>query len=211
MSILNEIAASLQTGKRKEVIAKVQQALDEKADAAEILNQGLLAGMDEVGKKFKANEIFVPQVLVSARAMNAGVEILKPFLSEEAAAKRGKICMGTVEGDLHDIGKNLVIMMFEGKGFDVIDLGVDVPAEKFVQTAMEQNCDIIGCSALLTTTMPNMEKVVKEAEKQGIREKVKIMVGGSPVTEEFAKKIGADIYTEDAATAAEAAVQLVSM
>ena len=175
-----------------------------------VLTQGLLAGMDVVGAKFKANEIFVPQVLVSARAMKAGSEVLKPYLSEEGATGRGKIVMGTVQGDLHDIGKNLVIMMFEGKGFEVVDLGVDVAPEKFVQAAIDENADIIGMSALLTTTMPMMGEVVKAAEEAGIRDKVKIMVGGAPVTQEFADSIGADAYTEDAPSAAEKAVEFVS-
>ena len=154
--VLEKISEMLQKGKRKDVAKLCQQAIDEGLEPNVILTQGLLAGMDVVGAKFKANEIFVPQVLVSARAMKAGSEVLKPHLSEEGASGRGKIVMGTVQGDLHDIGKNLVIMMFEGKGFDVVDLGVDVAPEKFVQAAIDENADIIGMSALLTTTMPMM-------------------------------------------------------
>ena len=170
--VLAKISEMLQKGKRKDVAKLCQQAIDEGLEANEILTGGLLAGMDVVGAKFKANEIFVPQVLVSARAMKAGSEVLKPYLAGEESTGKGKIVMGTVQGDLHDIGKNLVIMMFEGKGFEVIDLGVDVAPEKFIQTAIDENADIIGLSALLTTTMPVMGEVVKAAEEAGIRDKV---------------------------------------
>ncbi len=206
MSILNDICENLQKGKAKVVKELVQQAIDEGIDAKEILDQGLLAGMDIVGEKFKNNEVFVPEVLVAARAMNMGASLLKPLLSESGVESVGKVCIGTVKGDLHDIGKNLVKMMMEGKGIEVVDLGTDVDPETYVKTAMEQNCQIICCSALLTTTMPVMGEVVKEAEKAGIRDKVKIMVGGAPVTEAFCEQIGADKYTSDAASAADAAV-----
>lgn len=208
--VLEKISEMLQKGKRKDVAKLCQQAIDEGMDANTVLTKGLLAGMDVVGAKFKANEIFVPQVLVSARAMKAGSEVLKPYLAGEESSGKGKIVMGTVQGDLHDIGKNLVIMMFEGKGFEVIDLGVDVPPEKFIQTAIDENCDIIGLSALLTTTMPVMAEVIKAAEEAGIRDKVKIMVGGAPVTQEFADSIGADAYTEDAPSAAEKALEFMA-
>ncbi|MBQ8052564.1 MAG: corrinoid protein [Lachnospiraceae bacterium] len=208
--VLANISAMLQKGKRKDVARLCQQAIDEGLDANVILTDGLLAGMDVIGAKFKANEIFVPQVLVAARAMKAGSEVLKPYLAGDDASGKGKIVMGTVQGDLHDIGKNLVIMMFEGKGFEVIDLGVDVPTEKFIQTAIEEDADIIGLSALLTTTMPVMAEVIKAAEEAGIRDRVKIMVGGAPVTKEFAESIGADAYTEDAPSAAEKALELIS-
>ena len=210
MDILNQISENLQEGSYKEVADLCQQAIDQGVDPAEILNRGLMAGMDEVGRQFKENEIFVPQVLIAARAMNAGAAVLKPHLTEEAAAKKGKICMGTVKGDLHDVGKNLVIMMLEGKGFEVVDLGVDVGADKFVQTAIDEGCDIIGCSSLLTTTMPVMEEVVKLAETAGIRNRIKIMVGGAPVTPEFAESIHADAFTADAASAADMAVELLA-
>ncbi len=209
-TVLESIAQMLQKGKRKDVAKLCQQAIDEGLEPNVILTDGLLAGMDVVGAKFKANEIFVPQVLVSARAMKAGSEVLKPYLSEENATAKGKVVIGTVQGDLHDIGKNLVAMMFEGKGFDVVDLGVDVSPEKFIQSAIEEDADIIGMSALLTTTMPMMGEVVKEAKKAGIRDKVKIMVGGAPVTQEFADSIGADAYTQDAPSAAEKAVEFVT-
>ena len=208
--VLEKIAEMLQKGKRKDVAKLCQQAIDEGIPANDVLTKGLLAGMDVVGAKFKANEIFVPQVLVSARAMKAGSEVLKPYLAGEETSGKGKVVIGTVQGDLHDIGKNLVIMMFEGKGFEVIDLGVDVAPEKFIQTAIDENCDIIGLSALLTTTMPVMAEVVKAAEEAGIRDRVKIMVGGAPVTQEFADSIGADAYTEDAPSAAEKALEMLA-
>ena len=163
--------------------------------------------MSVIGEKFKNDEIFVPEVLISARAMNMGAQILKPYLAASGVQATGKVCIGTVQGDLHDIGKNLVKMMLEGKGLEVVDLGTDVPAEVFVKTAKEQNCQVICCSALLTTTMGVMADVVKKAEEAGIRDKVKIMVGGAPVNDDFCKKIGADCYTSDAASAANAAVE----
>ena len=206
--LLNEIGVSLEKGKRKLVVQYVQQAIDEGIPAQQILAEGLMPGMDRVGVKFRNNEIFVPEVLVAARAMNAGAELLKPLLAEEGSAAAGKLVFGTVQGDLHDIGKNLVKMMMEGKGLEVVDLGTDVAPETYVQTAIEQGCQVICCSALLTTTMGVMEEVVKKAEEAGIRDKVKIMVGGAPVTEEYCRKIGADKYTPDAASAADAAVEL---
>lgn len=209
MSILVEIGNALEAGKKKLVVQYVQQALEEGLSAAEILTDGLLPGMDRIGVKFRANEIFVPEVLVAARAMNAGAQLLKPLLAEEGSVSKGKMVLGTVNGDLHDIGKNLVKMMVEGKGLEVIDLGVDVAPEAFIQAAVEQNADIIACSALLTTTMPVMEEVVKAAEAAGIRDRVKIMIGGAPVTQEYCDAIGADYYTDDAASAAICAAQIV--
>ena len=205
MAIFAEISQNLQIGRAKLVKELVQKALDEGVKPAEILNEGLLAGMNIVGEKFKNNEVFVPEVLVAARAMNAGAQILKPYLVADGVAAVGKVCIGTVRGDLHDIGKNLVKMMMEGKGLEVIDLGTDVAPETFVQTAIEQECGVICCSALLTTTMGVMAEVVEAAEKAGIRDKVKIMIGGAPVNEEFRREIGADCYTVDAASAANAA------
>ena len=207
MSILNEISENLQKGKAKIVKQLVQQAIDEKVPVDEILNQGLLDGMSVIGEKFKNNEVFVPEVLVAARAMNAGVELIKPLLAAAGVKATGRVCIGTVRGDLHDIGKNLVKMMLEGKGLEVIDLGTDVSPDTFVQTAIDQNCQIICCSALLTTTMSEMENVVKKAKEAGIRDKVKIMIGGAPVTQAFCDQIGADCYTPDAASAADAAVE----
>lgn len=208
MSIYLEISENLQRGKAKIVKELVQKAVDEGLPAAQILNEGLLSGMNIIGEKFKNNEVYVPEVLVAARAMNMGMQVLRPLLIEDGVQSTGKVCIGTVQGDLHDIGKNLVKMMMEGKGLEVVDLGTDVSPETFVQTAIEQNCQIICCSALLTTTMEVMADVVKQAESAGIRNKVKIMVGGAPVTEEFCNQIGADKYTSDAASAADAAVEL---
>ena len=206
MSILAEISENLQKGKAKIVKELVQKALDEGFAPEQILNGGLLHGMGIVGEKFKNNEVYVPEVLVAARAMSMGAQILKPHLAEAGVKATGKVCIGTVQGDLHDIGKNLVKMMMEGKGLEVVDLGTDVPAEKFVQTAIEQNCQVICCSALLTTTMNVMADVVKAADAAGIRDNVKIMIGGAPINQEFCDLIGADCYTVDAASAADAAV-----
>ena len=209
MSTLLQISESLQKGKKKLVVQYVQQALDEGLTPQQILADGLLPGMDEVGKKFRANEIFVPEVLVAARAMNAGAEVLKPLLAESGTQTPGKMVLGSVKGDLHDIGKNLVKMMVEGKGIEVIDLGVDVAPETFVQAAVEHEADIIACSTLLTTTMPAMGEVVEAVKAAGLRDRVKIMVGGAPVTQDFCDSIGADCYTADAATAAICAVELL--
>ena len=207
MVILSDISEKMQQGRGKAVVELVKQAIEEGCDPEKILNEGLLSGMDIIGEKFRNNEIFVPEVLVSARAMNMGAEVLKPYLAASGITNVGKVCLGTVHGDLHDIGKNLVKMMLEGKGIEVVDLGTDVPAEKFVQTAINEKCDVICCSALLTTTMGVMGDVVKAAEAAGIRDKVKIMIGGAPVTEEFCKQIGADAYTSDAASAANVALE----
>lgn len=206
MTILNDISENLQKGKSKIVKELVTQAVEAGIHPEVILNDGLVAGMNIVGEKFKNNEIYVPEVLVAARAMNMGAQILKPLLAASGVVAAGKVCIGTVQGDLHDIGKNLVKMMMEGKGLEVVDLGTDVSPEAFVQTAIEQNCQVICCSALLTTTMGVMEDIVKAAEAAGIRDKVKIMIGGAPVSQEYCDKIGADCYTIDAASAAEAAV-----
>ena len=207
MSILIDISENLQKGKAKIVKELVQQAIDEGMDPQEILG-GLLCGMDVVGEKFKNGDVYIPEVLVAARAMNQGAGLLKPYLAEAGATAKGKVCIGTVQGDLHDIGKNLVKMMMEGKGLEVVDLGTDVSPEAFVNAAIDQNCQVICCSALLTTTMGVMEDVVKKAVELGVRDKVKIMIGGAPVNEDYCKKIGADIYTPDAASAADAAVEL---
>ena len=208
MSILNDISENLQRGKAKVVKELVQQAIDEGIPAQQILDEGLLSGMNVVGEKFKNNEVFVPEVLVAARAMNMGASLLKPLLAESGLKASGRVCIGTVKGDLHDIGKNLVKMMMEGKGLEVIDLGTDVAPETFVETAQKENCSVICCSALLTTTMGVMGDVVKAAEAAGIRDHVKIMVGGAPVTEAFCQQINADKYTPDAATAADVAAEL---
>ncbi|MDE6814580.1 MAG: corrinoid protein [Lachnospiraceae bacterium] len=209
MSVIQEISELLQKGKAKNVRALVQQALEEGIDAKVILEEGLLGGMMIVGGKFKRNEVFVPEVLVAARAMNAGIAVLEPRLVEIGNQPVGRAVVGTVKGDLHDIGKNLVVMMLKGAGFEVYDLGVDVEPERFVEKAEETGADIIGMSALLTTTMPNMRDIIRLLEEKGIREKYIVMIGGAPVNESFAKEIGADFYTADAASAAEAAREAV--
>ena len=207
IAILNEISENLQKGKAKIVVELVQKALNEGVSPNEILNDGLLAGMGIIGEKFKNDEVYVPEVLVAARAMNKGAVLLKPHLAAAGVEATGKVVIGTVQGDLHDIGKNLVKMMLEGKGLEVIDLGADVAPETFIQTAIDQNCKVVLLSALLTTTMGVMEDVVKKAEEMGVRDQLKIMIGGAPVSAEFCAKIGADIYTPDAASAADVAVE----
>jgi len=209
MEILNQISEALQKGKAKDVKVLVQEAVDSGISAQQVLNEGLLAGMNIIGVKFKNNEVYVPDVLIAARAMKTGTEILKPLLIADGVKATGKIVLGTVKGDLHDIGKNLVGMMMEGKGLEVIDIGTDVPAEKFISTAIETGAQIVCCSALLTTTMNEMKNVVEAAIAAGVRDKLVIMVGGAPVNESFAKSIGADIYSPDAASAAEAAVAAI--
>lgn len=206
----NEVYELVVKGKSKLVAAAVQTALDEGANPEELLNL-MISAMDEVGEKFRTNEIFVPEMLVAARAMKKGVEVLKPHLSAGAAGAAGKVIIGTVAGDLHDIGKNLVTMMLESAGFEVIDLGVDVPKEKFVETYMANpDTKIICCSALLTTTMPALRETVELLNASPFRGKIKVMVGGAPITQEFADEIGADAYTEDAASCAQRAKEIVS-
>lgn len=208
-AIIQEISTFLQKGRAKNVKALVQQALDEGVNPKEILNDGLLAGMMVVGEKFKNNQVFVPEVLVAARAMSAGIAILEPKLVEVGNEPVGKAVIGTVKGDLHDIGKNLVIMMLKGAGFEIHDIGVDVEASAFIDKAEEIGADIIGMSALLTTTMPNMQEVMDALNARGVRDKYIVMIGGAPVNESFAQQIGADYYTPDAATCAEVAKQAV--
>jgi 5-methyltetrahydrofolate--homocysteine methyltransferase len=209
MALIQEISEFLQKGRAKNVKALVEQALAEGLDPKAILNEGLLSGMMIVGEKFKNNEVFVPEVLVAARAMNAGLAILEPELVKIGNEPVGVAVVGTVKGDLHDIGKNLVVMMLKGAGFEIHDLGTDVDAETFVNKAEEVGANVIGLSALLTTTMPNMKSVVDVLNERGIREKYIVMVGGAPVNESFAEQIGADFYTSDAASAAEVAKKAV--
>jgi len=206
---LAEVSAALQKGRAKVVKELVQQAIDEGMSAKTILDDGLLSGMNIVGEKFKINELYVPDVLVAARAMNVGTALLKPLLVADGIESIGKVVIGTCKGDLHDIGKNLVKMMMEGKGLEVVDLGVDVSGEQFVNGAIENDAQIIACSALLTTTMGEMANVVKVATEKGVRDKFTIMVGGAPVNESFKESVGADIYTPDAASAADAASKVV--
>jgi 5-methyltetrahydrofolate--homocysteine methyltransferase len=188
----------------------VQKALDQGMDPQEILAGGLIAGMDEVGRDFKAGELFVPEVLIAARAMHAGMDVLRPLLAESDVPSAGRFLIGTVEGDLHDIGKNLVRMMIEGAGFETIDLGTDVKPGAFVDAVRQHQPRIVGMSALLTTTMVNMRTTIDALEEAGLRDSIKVMVGGAPVTDAFAREIGADAYAPDAATAVEVARQLVA-
>lgn len=209
MSVLMEISEFLQKGRANEIQEAIKKALEENISAKDILEQGMMHGMDIIGDKFSKNEIFVPDMLIAARAMTAGLEILKPYLIEQDVENKGTVILGTVKGDLHDIGKNLVKIMLEGKGFEVIDLGIDVPKEKFVEQANEFNAKIIALSALLTTTMQEMQEVVKAFKEAGLRDKVKIMIGGAPVTDKFREEIGADLYAPDAAQAANVALEAV--
>ena len=204
---MQEISLQLQAGKAKIVKTLVQQAIDEGISAQTILEEGLLDGMNVIGEKFRNNEVFVPEVLVAARAMNMGAALLKPLLAADGVKASGKVCIGTIQGDLHDIGKNLVASMLEGCGFEVINIGIDVTSEQFVDAIKQHNADILCMSALLTTTMTYMPEVLQALEAAGIRDQVKIMIGGAPVNEDFCKKIGADCYTPDAASAADAAVE----
>ncbi len=207
MGLLFDICEALQRGSFKVVSAKTQEALDAGITPERILNEGLLMGMAIIGRKFKVNEVYVPDVLIAARAMHAGLDILKPKLAESGVEPAGKVVLGTVKGDLHDIGKNLVGMMMIGAGLEVIDVGIDVSEDKFIQAVKEHQPAVLALSALLTTTMSEQRNVIHALKAAGLREKVKVMVGGAPVTADFANKIGADAYTPDAATAAEVAKQ----
>ena len=211
MAIYDDISSAVQRGKRKEVGPLVQQALDEGHPAEEILNEALVPAMDAVGEKFSAGEAFVPDMLIAARAMTAGTEVLKPHLGEGSTNAKGHAVIGTVKGDMHDIGKNLVKMMIESKGIEIVDLGVDAAPEAFVEHVQEHpECDIVCLSCLLTTTMPEMGATIKALADAGLRDKVTVMVGGAPVTQSFADEIGADIYTDDAGEAAKRALEVVS-
>jgi len=209
MADLKQIAENLIQGKAPQVKELVQKAVDEGEDVQKILNEGLLRGMNVVGDKFKKNEFYIPEVLIAARSMKEGMQILRPLLTEKNIKGVGTVVLGTVKGDLHDIGKNLVRMMLEGAGFEVVDLGVDVAPEKFVQVAEEKNADIIGLSALLTTTMPAMKDVVSSLNKPDLEGKIKVMIGGAPVTQDYADEIGADGYAPDAASAVDKAKELL--
>jgi 5-methyltetrahydrofolate--homocysteine methyltransferase len=207
--ILQKIASNLYDGEDKEVAKLVQQALDADMAPDKVLSDGLIAGMDEVGKDFKAGDLFVPEVLIAARAMHAGMNILRPLLAESDAVGAGKYLIGTVKGDLHDIGKNLVKMMLEGAGFQTVDLGTDATPDDFVAAVREHQPNVVGMSALLTTTMVNMRATIEALQEAGLRDSIKIMVGGAPVTAAFAQEIGADAYAPDAASAVEVARDLV--
>jgi 5-methyltetrahydrofolate--homocysteine methyltransferase len=206
MSVINEISALVQKGDRRGVKASVETALVEGFTAKEILDRGLIAGMTAIGERFKKNEIYVPEVLISARAMNMGVNVLKPYLTQEGVEPVGKAVICTVKGDLHDIGKNLVKMMLEGVGIECIDLGTDVSSEQVVEAVKESGAQIVALSSLLTTTMEYHKDVVDALKDAELRDSVKVMVGGAPVSEDFAKQVGADGYAPDAATAADLAL-----
>ena len=200
MEFLKELSNNIINGNAAEVEKLTLQALDNNTPVEKVLKEGLIAGMDIVGKKFKNNEFYVPEVLIAARAMKAGMKILRPKLAASGVKPMAKIVLGTIKGDLHDIGKNLVGMMLEGAGFEVIDLGVDVTPEKFIQASTEQQANAIGMSALLTTTMLNMKSTVEKLNEDGLRNTVKVIIGGAPVTQNFADEIGADGYAADAAS-----------
>jgi len=211
MADLKELASALERGDAPTVEKLTQQALDEGVSPKEILDGALIAGMQVVGKRFKDNEIYVPEVLIAARAMTSGMKVLEPQLVKAGVKPVGTIAMGTVRGDLHDIGKNLVGMMMRGNGFKVIDLGIDVTPEQFVETAKQEGVDLIGMSALLTTTMPSMKATIEGLQKEGLLDKVKVMIGGAPVTQRYADEIGADGYAPDAGSAVDKAKALIGL
>jgi len=209
MEILNDIAKSLMDGDDKKIVEEVSQAIEEGIPTTRILDDGLIAGMNVVGARFKRHDMFLPEVLLSARAMTAGVALLKPLLIAEEVPSRGTVVLGSVQGDLHDIGKNLVGIMLEGAGFEVVDLGIDVPAEKFIEAAVTEEAGVIGLSSLLTTTMDIMKGVVDLVGERGLSDKIKVIVGGAPLSEEFAQSIGAQGYAYDAANAVEKVISLL--
>jgi 5-methyltetrahydrofolate--homocysteine methyltransferase len=209
--LLGKMAESLIAGKIDEVVNLTKEALDEGASPADILDQGLLAGMDVVGQRFKAEEMFIPEVLRCAKCMHGAMEILRPLLAETGAESISTLIIGTVKGDLHDIGKNLVSMMFEGAGFNVVDLGIDKEPQAFVDAIKEHHARLIGMSALLTTTMPKMGETINAIKEAGIRDQVKILVGGAPVTAAFAEEIGADGYASNAASAVDKGKELIGL
>ena len=209
MEVLQKISEELQRGNYEQMPGFIQQALDAGISASRILKEGLVFGMNVVGEQFQNDEIFLPDVLISAKAMHAGMTILRPKLMEAGVKLSGKVVMGTVKGDIHDIGKNLVAMLLEGAGYQVIDLGIDVPPEKFVDAVKSNRADMVGLSALLTITMPLMKEVIESLQESGIRHTVKVLVGGAPVTEQFAREIGADGYAPDAHTAVQKVRELI--
>ncbi len=209
-NILEQMQQDLYGGRKDEVKAATEKALADGLPAPEILNNGLIAGMDQVGRDFKAGDLFIPEVLIAAQAMHAGLGVLRPILAESDVIMMGKVVIGTVAGDLHDIGKNLVAMMLEGAGFEVIDLGTDVSPEKFAEAVQEKSAGLLGMSALLTTTMPAMQSTIEALVEAGLRDQVKVLVGGAPVTADFANTIGADAYAADAATAVDTARSLIA-
>jgi 5-methyltetrahydrofolate--homocysteine methyltransferase len=207
--VMQELYTGILNGDNKAVPQKVQACLDAGIDASRILNEGMIAAMAEVGRLFEEGEYYVPEMLISARSMQAGLVVLKPHLMQANIKSAGKVVAGTVKGDLHDIGKNLVCMMLEGAGFEIYDLGTDVAPEKFVAFLEEQEADIVALSALLTTTMPNMKATIEALHQTGLRERVKVIIGGAPVTESYAQQIGADGYSPDASRAVSLAKSLL--
>ena len=211
MADLQGLAEAVIRGDREAVSSLTQAAVSEGVSAEQIINEGLIAGMAVVGDKFKKNEFYVPEVLIAARAMHAGMDIIKPLLAESGVQPRGTIAIGTVKGDLHDIGKNLVAMMMEGGGFEVLDLEVDVAPEKFVEAVKDKGAQVVDLSALLTTTMPSMKDTIEALKEAGVRDSVKVMIGGAPVTQNYADEIGADGYAPDAASAVDKANELLGL
>lgn len=211
MTIFEKIADEVQKGNSQTVEELVKEALSTEVSLEGILNDGLVEGMNIVGEKFKNNECFIPEVLVSAKAMKQGLEILKPLLAETNVKPLGKVVIGTIQGDLHDIGKNIVSMLLQGAGFEVIDLGADVPIDRFVESAKNERADLVGMSALLITTMVNMKEVIQGLKEVGLKGDVKVIVGGAPVTREFAEKIGADGYAADAASGVDVVRELLKL
>jgi 5-methyltetrahydrofolate--homocysteine methyltransferase len=209
MDILEQIAVQVEAGDKDMVESLVKQCIDQKMAADDILSKGLVGGMLSIGVKFKDNTVFIPEVLVAARAMKAGLALLKPLLADDSASTKAKILIGTVKGDLHDIGKNIVCVMLEGAGFIVVDLGVDVPTEKFVEAIQNENPQVLGLSALLTTTMVQMKEVIDAISEAGLRDKVRIIIGGAPISQEFSDEIKADAYASDAGSAVDIVNQLL--
>jgi len=210
MADLEALGEAVINGDRDEAARLAQEAVDEGVDPESIVNDGLIVGMNEVGRRFKANEFYVPEVLIAARAMHAGMDIVKPLLAESGVEPQGRVLIGTAQGDLHDIGKNLVAMMLEGGGYEVIDIGVDVSADQFVEAINEHSPDAVAISALLTTTMPSMKDTIDALDVAGIRDQIKVMIGGAPVTQDYANEIGADGYAPDAASAVDLAADLLN-
>lgn len=210
-AVLEQIAENLMKGRAPQLKELVQQALDQGLGPEQILQEGMIGGMSVIGEKFKRNEVYVPEVLIAARAMNSGMEVLKPALAKAGVKAKAIACIGTVKGDLHDIGKNLVCMMLEGAGYEVVDIGVNVEAEKFISAAKEHNASLVGMSALLTTTMGAMKAAVDGFKEAGLSGQIKVIIGGAPVTQSFADEIGADGYAADAASAVDVANRLLGL
>jgi 5-methyltetrahydrofolate--homocysteine methyltransferase len=209
MELLDNISESLQNGDQEQTAKYTKDAIEQAVPVRQILDDGLIAGMTVVGQKFKNHDIFLPDVLMAAKAMYAGMDLLKPLMIKEDIPSRGKVVLGTVRGDLHDIGKNLVAIMLKGAGFEIIDLGNDVPADKFVDAAVAENAPIVGMSALLTTTMPVMRQVVELIKKRGLTDKISVIIGGAPVSDKYAREIGADMYSFDGVNAVECVEKLM--